>query len=77
MTKHEARHSDSVLCSIAQSEQDNFWLEFHTELHSAESQIKSFLKKLRARLHSAEFFGTAPSRNTNVSAFVTAFKATV
>jgi hypothetical protein len=51
-------------------------LEFQTELQSAELQIKHFFK-LRSMHHSAEFFGTAQSRNKNVSAFVTAIKATI
>jgi hypothetical protein len=34
--------SDSALCIIARSRKENFWLECHTELHSAESQIKLF-----------------------------------
>jgi hypothetical protein len=40
---HTAQHGvDTLLCSVARSKRENFWLEFHTELHSAESQILFF-----------------------------------
>jgi hypothetical protein len=62
---------DSALCGIARVE---------SELHSAESQIKLFLKnenRLRAMSHSAEFFRIAGSRNKILSAFTEADKVTV
>jgi hypothetical protein len=114
---HTMMHSkDSRLCAVMHSIEKTpryvaikFWLEFHTEMHSKELQIKLFIKlramhhcaelrlnamhpctvsrlramhhgadsRLHIMMHSTELFGTAWSRNINVSAFITAIKATV
>jgi hypothetical protein len=47
---------DSALCGIARSRQENFWLEFHIEWHSAESQIKLFLNRDSALCRIARSF---------------------
>jgi hypothetical protein len=39
-----AQSCDSVQWCIARSQQENFWLEFHTELHSAELQRNLLFK---------------------------------
>jgi hypothetical protein len=69
----------SWLCTIQhnQSQQENFWLVFHTELHSTVTGKTCWEKKIRAIHYGTEFFCTARSQNTNVSAFVAAVEVTV